>query len=224
MHARQAFGNVAILITSMGLLVGCSGHSEQATSAATATSATSASVSETTVVDTGTASATTTGAASKRTSAAQSSASRKVGACTNAQTNLALTPYGTDQLPDSGQGAMLLTVRNTGSTSCTLRGVAEVVLVATDNSAGHTTWQLYPSDLKVPTVTLDPGRRAVAELAYLSRQETDDNPPFTPGSVRITLPDQSSSRSLPWPGPSLTYQDGATHPGTWIAPFISPDV
>ena len=92
---------------------------------------------------------------------------------------------------------MALTATNTGPVPCTLYGAPDVTLVAANDKAGAASWQLVSGSAKTAAVTLAQGGHAVAELAYLPGD--GGSTPFTPITVKITLPGTSSARTVPWP-------------------------
>jgi hypothetical protein len=73
-------------------------------------------------------------------------------------------------------------------------------------------------------IVLAPGRQAHAQLTYLTGPDPacDTAGAWTPTTVTITPPDETTSVQLPWPGGSVDdCQGGATHPGSYIGPMIA---
>jgi hypothetical protein len=73
-------------------------------------------------------------------------------------------------------------------------------------------------------IVLAPGRQAHAQLTYLTGPDPacDTAGAWTPTTVTITPPDETTSVQLPWPGSSVDdCQGGATHPGSYIGPMIA---
>jgi hypothetical protein len=73
-------------------------------------------------------------------------------------------------------------------------------------------------------IVLAPGHQAHAQLTYLTGPDPacDTAGAWTPTTVTITPPDETTSVQLPWPGGSVDdCQGGATHPGSYIGPMIA---
>jgi hypothetical protein len=73
-------------------------------------------------------------------------------------------------------------------------------------------------------IVLPPGRQAHAQLTYLTGPDPacDTAGAWTPTTVTITPPDETTSVQLVWPGGSVDdCQGGATHPGSYIGPMLA---
>jgi hypothetical protein len=73
-------------------------------------------------------------------------------------------------------------------------------------------------------IALAPGQQAHAQLTYLAGPDPacDTAGAWTPTTVTITPPDETTSVQLVWPGGSVDdCQGGATHPGSYIGPMIA---
>jgi hypothetical protein len=73
-------------------------------------------------------------------------------------------------------------------------------------------------------IVLAPGGQAHAQLTYLTGPDPacDTAGAWTPTTVTITPPDETTSVQLVWPGGSVDdCQGGATHPGSYIGPMLA---
>jgi hypothetical protein len=192
----------ALVLTSFAVLSACAAASTSTVTppaAATAVStAPTASATPVSTVPAGGPPATTAGG--------QTAATTR---CTTG--DLAVTMEGA---ADSDQQTTLhLWFRDTSSSPCTLYGFPGVEL----RTATGQTWDLVRSS-QVPktSVLLTPGGQAHALITYLPADPSDTSP-FTPATVVVTPPDERTQLSIIWLGGPITYQDGATHPGTYIS-------
>lgn len=99
-----------------------------------------------------------------------------------------------------------------------MNGFPGVDLSGSARGKSNYQWSLTRATKSYSLVTLQPGATAHFDLVYL---------PAAAGSTAIdvsklviTPPNDFSSVSLPW-SQNVLLQDGATHPGTWIAPVQS---
>jgi hypothetical protein len=121
-----------------------------------------------------------------------------------------------DPLPsDKVQSKVGLTMVNTGTTTCVLRGFPGVRLTGKDNH----TWDLTRTNDPVVDVTLAPGNAAVSYLTYLP---TTDASGWEVTALQITPPNTSNTQSFDWTLGNVVLQDGATHPGTYIGTAVAP--
>ena len=83
---------------------------------------------------------------------------------------------------------------------------------------------LVRTPAKPARVTLGPGGQAHAVLTFLAGPDPtcDAAGPWTPTTLTVTPPDETTSVQIPWPGGSVDdCQTGATHPGSYIGPVIA---
>jgi uncharacterized protein DUF4232 len=77
---------------------------------------------------------------------------------------------------------------------------------------------------KPARIILATGGQAHANLTYLAGPDPtcDAGGPWTPSTLTITPPDETTSVQIPWPGDSVDdCQAGATHPGSYIGPIVA---
>jgi hypothetical protein len=91
-------------------------------------------------------------------------------------------------------------------------------------AAGALPVSLVRTPAKAARINLAPGRQAHAVLTYLSGPDPacDAGGPWTPSTLTVTPPDDTTSVQIPWPGGSVDdCQTGATHPGSYVGPVIA---
>jgi hypothetical protein len=195
-------------VAALGLLAGCSG-SGPAASAASSAAATSA-----TVPGTSSATSTTVAAVGSLTVATSSGAP---GECSlqNVTATLA-SPRG-----DGSQRTVSVVWRNVSGKTCTMSGFGGVDLVGPADPNG-TTYSLPRSGQRSSIVALAPGATAYTVITYLSPDPgsvgSNGSQNWTPTEAVVTPPNETHHKTLPWIGGPVERQDGATHPGTFIAP------
>ncbi|MEU3710442.1 DUF4232 domain-containing protein [Streptomyces catenulae] len=119
--------------------------------------------------------------------------------------------------PDMNSGEQQIVavwLKNTGSSTCTLKGFPGVSISGTEGQP----WDLSRSNQATPTVTLKPGAHTSFTFALLTNVDAGGKS-FTPGMVTITPPNETQHFQLQWPfGGKILDQSGATHPGTFVNP------
>jgi hypothetical protein len=91
-------------------------------------------------------------------------------------------------------------------------------------AAGALPMSLVRTPAKPARINLVPGHQAHAVLTYLSGPDPtcDAGGPWTPSTLTVTPPDDTTSVQIPWPGGSVDdCQTGATHPGSYVGPAIA---
>jgi hypothetical protein len=91
-------------------------------------------------------------------------------------------------------------------------------------AAGAGAVSLVRTAVKPVRVSLAPGQQAHAVLTYLAGPDPtcDAGGPWTPSTLTVTPPDDTTSVQIPWPGGSVDdCQTGATHPGSYIGPVVA---
>jgi len=104
-----------------------------------------------------------------------------------------------------------LTMTNSGSAACVLRGFPGARLEGADGDG----WDLVRSADAINDVRLEPNGKATSYLTFL---KTDAANGWAVKSVVVTPPNTTESQTFPWPGGPVVRQDAATHPGTYITP------
>ena len=104
-----------------------------------------------------------------------------------------------------------LTMTNSGSAACVLRGFPGARLEGADGDG----WDLVRSADAINDVRLEPGGKATSYLTYL---KSDAATGWAVKSVVVTPPNTDQSQTFPWSGGPVVRQDAATHPGTFITP------
>lgn len=117
----------------------------------------------------------------------------------------------------------MVTLTNTGPTTCHLTGFPNIVLDDADNGAQQ--WPINKGTGQTPkTVTIAPGNAAYVRITYLSYDGPDSGTKFPVGVIDLTPPNNTKSMSIginqgqTW---NVTDQSGATHPGTFTSPIVS---
>lgn len=118
------------------------------------------------------------------------------------------------------QYQLVLELTNRASTACTMSGYPGFELVG-PVSNGSTTYDPARQQVAYHAVTLPAGGTAHANFTALPGPGScDGGRAWVPTSVTVTLPDNTTSFSVTWPGGSVdNCQGGATHPGTYIGPL-----
>ncbi|GAA1955824.1 DUF4232 domain-containing protein [Amycolatopsis minnesotensis] len=115
--------------------------------------------------------------------------------------------------PATGQEHIALVFTNQGSAPCTVRGFPGVRLDGTNGQS----WDLVRTGDEILPVEVAPGQHVTANLSYLDSYEADRWPV---ARMAVTPPHTTDTQTVPWPSDrALVLQDGATHPGTFIAPI-----
>ena len=120
----------------------------------------------------------------------------------------------------STQYQVPLVFTNVSSAPCSLLGFPGVDF----GSAAAQPLSLVRAAGTPKRIALAPGERAHALLTYLMGPDPacDTGGAWTPTTVTITPPDETTSVQLVWPGGSVDdCQGGATHPGSYIGPMLA---
>lgn len=148
-------------------------------------------------------------AASAPTTAAPRCATTSLAVTVGPTTPTAATQY---QLP--------IVFTNIGSAPCSLLGFPGADL----DAAGTLPLSLRRAAGTPARVILAPDSQAHANLTYLAGPDPtcDSGGPWTPATLTITPPDETTSVQLPWLGGSVDdCQSGATHPGSYIGLIVA---
>jgi hypothetical protein len=117
---------------------------------------------------------------------------------------------GGDAAPDRSSDQQQRTgiaVRNDSGHTCVVGGFPGV-----DLTGGSVTWSLTRQAANYQVITLHPGDTTDFSITFLP----DPNGKWTPRTVTVTPPNETTSVTLTWPWGPVLLQDGATHPGTYV--------
>jgi Protein of unknown function (DUF4232) len=134
-------------------------------------------------------------------------------------TSLAISLGATTQVA-TGQFRLPIDFTDVSSQPCTLLGFPGVDLGA----AATDPLSLARAAGTPARVVLAPGASAHADLTYLTGPDPacDTTGAWTPTTITITPPDETTSVQMPWAGHSVDdCQAAATHPGSYIGAVVS---
>lgn len=120
---------------------------------------------------------------------------------------------GGDAAPDvtsSDQQTAGISVHNRSTHTCLVGGYPGL-----DLNGGSTKWPLARKSGHYSAVTLDAGDNTDFQITFLPEPKGK----WTPTSVTVTPPNETTSVTLAWPWGPVLLQDGATHPGTYVGPI-----
>ncbi|GAA2505036.1 DUF4232 domain-containing protein [Streptomyces gobitricini] len=141
--------------------------------------------------------------------------------CRTADLGLDWTTDGTAKPGGSNteeQVSVVVAVKNSGSSACTLRGFPKVTLKMGTETKGVETETFFNQQTPNPkTVTLNPGGTARFTMTFLSGK-TDDNV-IDPGVAAITPPGNTQAKELRWIWGMVQKQEAATHPLNYVGPL-----
>lgn len=123
--------------------------------------------------------------------------------------------HGTDADPDPTKqnASAVVSITNTGQSTCTVQGHPKVDLISTSGDD----WPLVNQSGDTPKLTLQPGTSALASLYLLPHTPNAGTQAFQVKSAVIIPPDAKTPTTVPWPWTwALERQDAATNPGTFI--------
>jgi len=137
-----------------------------------------------------------------------------VSACQGSNLKVTIV-HGTDADPDptKSNAAAVVSITNTGHSTCTVQGHPKVDLISTSGDD----WPLVNQSGATPKLTLQPGTSALASLTLLPHTPDAGTQAFQIKSAVITPPDTTTPTTVSWPWTwALQRQDAATNPGTVI--------
>lgn len=118
---------------------------------------------------------------------------------------------GGDAVPDvttDEQQTTDIALTNTSGHACVIGGYPGL-----DLSGGKTTWPLpRQSAPRRGAITLAPKDTTDFTITFMP----DPKGPWTPTTVVLTPPNETTSKVLTWPWGPVLLQDGATHPGSYV--------
>ncbi|MEW1864247.1 DUF4232 domain-containing protein [Streptomyces sp. NPDC088194] len=120
---------------------------------------------------------------------------------------------GGDAAPDTTSDAQQtagISVHNRSSHACQVGGFPGL-----DLNGGSTHWSLSRQSKHYSAITLAPGDNTDFQITFLPELKGK----WTPKSVTVTPPNETTSVTLAWPWGPVLLQDGATHPGTYVGPI-----
>lgn len=146
--------------------------------------------------------------------AAVNTAAAAAPRCGTDSLSLSTGPYGSPG--DNPQMHFSIILTNNSSQSCTLQGYPGVDLVGPNDPTYGPTYSLPRQSGDPQPVKLAPGASASSRLTFLP---TGDG--WVPRKIVVTPPDATTQLETPWipGGIAVVRQDGATHPGSYIAPL-----
>lgn len=157
------------------------------------------------------------------TSAATTTAEAETARCTAADLTLSVgEPTG------EGQRELPLIYTNSSDRPCEAYGVPGVDLVGPDDPNGDTYSVLRPgAQDEQASGTLQPGAAATAPLTYLTDSPGSvgslGSTGWVPTEIVTTPPGDTEQLRAPWSsGDTVTRQDSATRPGTYVDAFATP--
>lgn len=112
----------------------------------------------------------------------------------------------------SGQRRTTVVWTNTSPEPCTMTGFGGVDLRGPDHSTHGPSYSLPRSAGPATLVQLRSGGTAHTVITWLSGGD------WKPTRIVITPPDETTPKTLEWPGTAVQRQDGATRPGTYLGP------
>jgi hypothetical protein len=125
----------------------------------------------------------------------------------------------------TGQGWLPLIYTNTSSRACLLRGIPGLDLRGPSDPNGPV-YTLTRQDRGGPGVMLAPHASATARLVILSDEPGSNgslgSTNWVPTQLVTIPPGETTPLTVPWPsGLTVSRQDSATRPGSWIENFTS---
>lgn len=120
---------------------------------------------------------------------------------------------GGDAAPDmtsDKQQTTGIAVTNHSGHACLVGGFAGV-----DLNGGSTNWSLPRSSTHYSSIKLDSGDTTDFQITFMPQPGGS----WTPKSVTVTPPNETTSATLTWPWGPVLLQDGATHPGSFVGPI-----
>lgn len=120
---------------------------------------------------------------------------------------------------ETGQRHTTVVWTNTSDEPCTTSGFGGVDLRGPADPTFGPSYSLPRSAKEASPVRLAPGGTAHTVITWLPGGGPAPGAEWTPTEIVITPPDETASKTLPWPGGAVTRQDGATRPGTYIDPI-----
>jgi len=123
------------------------------------------------------------------------------------------------------QGYLPLIYTNTSRQACLLRGVPGADLHGPADPNGPV-YTLFRQQSGIKDMRLQPGASASARLVVLSDQDGSfgslGSRNWVPTQLVTIPPGETTALTVPWPaGLTVSRQDSATHPGSWIEPFAA---
>ncbi|WP_068795943.1 DUF4232 domain-containing protein [Pseudonocardia sp. HH130630-07] len=112
---------------------------------------------------------------------------------------------------EAGQRHTTVVWTNNSGRPCTMTGFGGADLRGPDHPVHGPSYSLPRAEKPSAAVRLEPGGTAHTVITWLPGD-------WKPARLVITPPDETASKTLPWPGGSVSRQDGATRPGTYIDP------
>ncbi len=157
-------------------------------------------------------SANSSGGSSGSTAGSSSGGSTGTPQCATSDLTISFETGG-DAAPDVTSDEQQTTgvdLHNRSSHACKVGGFPGV-----DLNGGSTNWSLVRKSQTYSAITLNPGDDTDFSIYFAPEQGGT----WTPQTVTITPPNQTTSVTLKWPWGPVTLQNGATHPATYVGPI-----
>jgi hypothetical protein len=103
-----------------------------------------------------------------------------------------------------------ISVHNRSDRTCLAGGFPGV-----DLNGGSTKWSLTRTNAHYSSIALHPGDNTDFQITF----QPEPKGKWTPRTVTVTPPNETTSVTLAWPWGPVTLQDGATHPATYVGPI-----
>jgi hypothetical protein len=120
---------------------------------------------------------------------------------------------GGDAAPDvtsNQQQTAGIAVHNRSGHTCLAGGFPGV-----DLNGGSVTWSLARKSAHYSPIALHPGDTTDFKITF----QPEPQGTWTPKTVTVTPPNETTSATLAWPWGPVLLQDGATHPVTYVGPI-----
>jgi hypothetical protein len=120
---------------------------------------------------------------------------------------------GGDAAPDvtsNQQQTTGIAVQNRSGHTCLAGGFPGV-----DLNGGSTNWSLARKSAHYSPIALHPGDTTDFKITF----QPEPKGKWTPRTVTVTPPNETTSATLAWPWGPVLLQDGATHPVTYVGPI-----
>ncbi|MGW0711087.1 DUF4232 domain-containing protein [Streptomyces sp. NPDC002643] len=141
--------------------------------------------------------------------------SGSVAVCTTADVGIEVGP--SSAAPAAGdEGAVPVTVTNSGDAACVLKGIPAVEL-----AAGDTFWKLQPQDgaAEDAELKLEAAGTATFSISYVRGVAGDTAKGAAVDSLKVTLPGNSEVKSFEWPDPEVAIKSEDELDAT-VGPFL----
>jgi hypothetical protein len=187
-------GAAGVAVAAVGLVVGCSATPAGPQTVTRTTTPTSAGA----------------GADDAADDFARTPADPSAKRCTKLKVTLGESAMPVEGAADQFRVSVVFT--NRGGVTCVLRGFPG----ARFDGADGTSWDLVRTNDAITSVTLGPDGQASSTLTFLA---SDNATGWHVRTLSVTPPNTTDTQQVAWPQGPVLKQDGATHPGSYLAPI-----